>query len=72
MGFKFEIGKSYYVLGGFKFKVLARSSNSVWGYMYCKDFDTTIFRKKIHLDKDEEVLKLGRVVFCGAKYFSRG
>lgn len=72
MKYSFQIGKSYFVIGGLSFKVLARSSKIVWGYMYCKDFQTSPFRKNIFIHKNEEVLICDNVIFCGAKYFSRG
>ena len=72
MKYKFQVGKSYFVIGGLKFKVLARSQKSILGYMYCNGFETPIFRKKIFIHKNEEVLICNQVVFCGAKYFSRG
>ena len=69
---RFQVGKSYFVIGGLKFKVLARSQKYIWGYMYCNGFETSIFKKKIYIHKNEEVLICNQVVFCGAKYFSRG
>ena len=72
MKYRFLVGKSYFVIGGLKFKVFARSQKSVWGYMYCNGFETSIFRKKIFVHNNEEVLICKDFVFCGAKYFSRG
>ena len=46
MKFEFKVGRNYYALGGFKMKVLSRSQKYVLGYIYCEDFQTTVFRKK--------------------------
>lgn len=72
MKYVFQVGKSYFVIGGLKFKVLARSQKIIWGYMYCNGFETPIFSKRIFIQKNEEVLTCKKIVFCGAKYFFKG
>ena len=72
MKYRFQVGKSYFVIGGLKLKVLARSQEIILGYMYCSGFKTRIFEKKIFIQKNEEVLICNDVVFCGAKYFFKG
>ena len=73
---KFEIGKSYSMGEGFKFRVTARFlgsvSGSVWGYIYNETGRTPTLRKEIFIVENKEVLKFGNLLVCCSDYFSRG
>lgn len=71
---RFEVGKTYYMLGGETFKVCKRSKKSVWGYHFCNfwKWGSPIYRKKIFFHNGKEVLKCGNTLICCSDYVFQG